>query len=396
MIQQLGIIPMTRPNIATMSPQIQLGMAKVLGDVVLKATKQSGALPPQIVDWLYSLDPSMLDKIIDLSKDYASDIVGAEPVKHCLKKPHVMLLGETGSGKSTLCKYLVSTASAACIALDPHAMPQDWEGVFVIGAGMDYPSIGLAFETLYNLMRARYQLRAKGQSTFEPLIVMVDEFLAIADDEDVGKACTKHFRKLIREARKVNIKMIILAQGQEVKALGIEGEGSLRDSLAIVYLGKFAVKQSKKEGNEIYQIMRNLDHPCMIDDTPAVLPIIAEHLAFPKHNLPRDFVELWLAAKPPENPSNALADDSTSAGADAVTVSISNPQQSSANINENQLKSAVISYIQKRPNCLIKPRDIQAGIWAARSLTIDAIKQHLTDLANLGYGKMIDDGLVTN
>jgi energy-coupling factor transporter ATP-binding protein EcfA2 len=395
-MMQLSVIPVPRPNISAMSAQQQLGLAKVLGDVVLSATKQTGALPQGVIDWLYTLDASILEGIIAISRDYASDIVGAVPIKDALRKPHVMLLGETGSGKSTLCKYLVSMASAACIAIDPHAMPQDWEGVFLIGAGMDYPIIGIAFEVLYALMRARYKLRAKGQSNFEPLIVMVDEFLAIADDEEVGKNCTKYFRKLIREARKVSIKIIILAQGQEVKALGIEGEGSLRDSMAVCYLSKFAIKQCKKESPENHQIMRTLEHPCMFDDTPAVLPMISDDLQFPKHNLPKDFVELWLAAKPPENPSNLLADSSASTPVDTLPVYVNGCQQVSTDVNENQMKASLVNYIEKHQSSLIKPRDIKQNIRAYRDAEIPLIKQHLTTLANVGYGRMIDDGLVTN
>jgi len=37
------------------------------------------------------------------------------PIESSLKKPHLMILGETGSGKSTICKYLVSQVNAPCL-----------------------------------------------------------------------------------------------------------------------------------------------------------------------------------------------------------------------------------------------------------------------------------------
>ncbi|MBD2081788.1 hypothetical protein [Leptolyngbya sp. FACHB-17] len=55
--------------------------------------------------------------------------------------------------------------------------------------------------------------------------------------------------------------LILLAQGQEVKTLGIEGEGSLRDNLTYVYLKGFAEKHAQECGLDISEH----DQPCLID-----------------------------------------------------------------------------------------------------------------------------------
>jgi hypothetical protein len=44
----------------------------------------------------------------------------------------------------------------------------------------------------------------------------------------------------VREGRKVKFRLVMLTQGKEVKTLGIEGEGTIRDCFLSVYLGRFA------------------------------------------------------------------------------------------------------------------------------------------------------------
>lgn len=383
-------------NISNLSPRMQVALSKVIGEVLLDYANRTGTLSDNIIQWLYSLPPGLLEDMIRVAEDYASDIAGAIPVKRCLDKPHIMIVGETGSGKSTLCKYLVSMATAPCIAIDPHATPSDWNGVFVVGGGMNYADVEKAFKVLYDLMKHRYELRDAGQTHFEPLVVIVDEFLAITSNDIYGKACSDYFKKLIREARKVGIKLVILAQGAEVKSLGIEGEGSIRDGLAVVYLGKFAVKQCRKECPQHGRIMQQLEHPCMVDDMPAALPTIPDNLQFPNQQLPADFMALWEAAPQRQNPKKKQLLLKGATGADAVTASLSNTQQASASSDGDPIKSAILSYASKHPNELIQPRDILSGVWVARDIGTERAKQYLEDLANEGYGQLIAQGLVTN
>ena len=216
--------------------------------------------------------------------------VALSDIKKALSKPHILVLGETGSGKSTLVKFLVSQAAAPSIVLDSHAAPDDWQGMNVIGMGRNYRAIGEAVSQLVNFMDARYQARSQGQKQFEPLLVLIDEFPAAA--ANLGKAFTDNIMLLVREARKVSIRLIILSQGSEVKTLGIEGQGSIRECFAIVAIGKFATDRAKAlKDEQVKQFIESAQYPAMLDDLPCELPKI-DRVSLPVLPLPRDYLAL--------------------------------------------------------------------------------------------------------
>ena len=232
------------------------------------------------------------------------------PIESSLKKPHLMILGETGSGKSTICKYLVSQVNAPCLIIDPHAAPTDWRGFTVIGSGRNYEAIATEFERLANLMQIRYEQRDKGISQFDPLIVIIDEFPAIASS--LGKGATDTVKLLAREARKVQIRMCLLSQGAEVKTLGLEGEGSIRECFAMLRLGNFALSHGKLlKDKGIGEALENSDRPAMLDQLPCNLPILSDSQTMPVLPLPSDYLEL-VNASPIAPPSSAMQTQSQS------------------------------------------------------------------------------------
>jgi len=209
-------------------------------------------------------------------------------IKTSLNKPHLMILGETGSGKSTICKYLVSQVNAPCLIIDPHASPNDWRGFVVTGSGRNYGDIANEFERLANLMQSRYEQRDQGITQFEPLIVIIDEFPAIASS--LGKGATDTVKLLAREARKVSIRMCLLSQGAEVKTLGLEGEGSIRECFAMLRLGNFALSHAKSlKDKGISEAIDSQDRPAMLDQLPCNLTVLNESQSMPVLPLPRDY-----------------------------------------------------------------------------------------------------------
>jgi hypothetical protein len=232
------------------------------------------------------------------------------PIESSLKKPHLMILGETGSGKSTICKYLVSQVNAPCLIIDPHASPTDWRGFVVTGSGRNYEAIATEFERLANLMQIRYEARDKGVSQFDPLIVIIDEFPAIASS--LGKGATDTVKLLAREARKVSIRMCLLSQGAEVKTLGLEGEGSIRECFAMLRLGNFALSHGKSlKDKNIGEALENSDRPAMLDQLPCNLPILSDNQSMPVLPLPSDYLEL-VDASPIAPPSSGITAQSQS------------------------------------------------------------------------------------
>ncbi|MDK3159854.1 hypothetical protein QPK87_25310 [Kamptonema cortianum] len=163
---------------------------------------------------------------------------------------HILLEGETDAGKSTLCKFVLSFLPGSKVVVDPHRKPDDWQGLPAIGGGRNYREIAQFFIALEKLMNDRYKLRDNGQTLGEIINVVIDEYPAIASSDECKKIAPSILKKLLREARKVGIRIILLTQGSEVKALGFEGEGSVRDCLVRVKLAKSALNHAKAIKNE--------------------------------------------------------------------------------------------------------------------------------------------------
>ena len=191
------------------------------------------------------------------------------------KIPHILIAGGTGDGKSYLCKKLMASTPGRKLALDIHAGPNSWpEGVKVTGKGRNYRAVGDAIIALCSEMDKRYSQLALGVETWEPVSVAIDEFpgtiAALKDeDKDFAGEVLSAFKMLVRESRKVRIRLLILTQGVEVKALGLEGEGSVRDSLRWIRLGNFARKYAKDtKDDRLIDWVSKQQYPSLFEDSP--------------------------------------------------------------------------------------------------------------------------------
>jgi hypothetical protein len=295
-----------------------------------------------------------------------------------------MILGETGSGKSTICKYLVSQVNAPCLIIDPHASPTDWRGFTVIGSGRNYGDIATEFERLANLMQIRYEARDKGISQFDPLIVIIDEFPAIASS--LGKGATDTVKLLAREARKVSIRMCLLSQGAEVKTLGLEGEGSIRECFAMLRLGNFATEKAKSlKDEQIKTFIDSAQYPAMLDDLPCQLPQI-DRVNLPSLPLPIDYQMLIAdnAIAPDIEPIDRPHNQQSALTAPALTTSApSITNQQSATLSAPL--TAIVDYAKKKDE-FISARQVQSGIAIFKSAKAPEIREYFKYLATLGYG----------
>lgn len=185
--------------------------------------------------------------------------------------PHVAILNKTGGGKSTLAQWLAQQVGGKIYVVDPHYEPGSYAAAdVIIGKGRNIGESADSYQTLYDKkgepvgykgeveidqphelasctqminwlhreMEKRYQLRAQGNSNFETLNVILDEFSSYSKKEGVPQ----RFKELIREARKVKIRLYILIQGSQVGDLGLEGSSDLRSNLTFIRLGKFAIE----------------------------------------------------------------------------------------------------------------------------------------------------------
>ena len=101
--------------------------------------------------------------------------------------------------------------------------------------------------------------------------------------------------------------MCLLSQGAEVKTLGLEGEGSIRECFAMLRLGNFALSHGKSlKDKAIGEVMETCDRPAMLDQLPCNLPILSDAQTMPVLPLPNDYLEL-VDASPIAPPSVAIA-----------------------------------------------------------------------------------------
>lgn len=147
--------------------------------------------------------------------------------------PHLLVVGHTGGGKTTLLHALARFLSrdAMVIVCDPDAIDGQYPGYRVVGAGDDYAAIGRALVSVRGEIAHRREQRKQGQRTFSPIWVLVDEAHDIIRELDGAWGILED---LIRRGRKLNVHCAIGTQDAQVKSLGLEGKSKLLDNLVRV------------------------------------------------------------------------------------------------------------------------------------------------------------------
>lgn len=149
-----------------------------------------------------------------------------------------LIVGASNSGKTTLLQHIVARKQLASkvIVIDPHAYPGKWAGCMVIGAGRNYLEIEKALDALVRLMTKRYDEIGKGlvvEMGHNKVTIVIDEWRAIVYNV---KGSGEAIAALLTESRKAAFTVFVGTHSERVKALGIEGEGDLKDGFGIVRL----------------------------------------------------------------------------------------------------------------------------------------------------------------
>lgn len=296
-------------------------------------------------------------------------------VRQALSKPHVMLLGSTGDGKSTLAKHLAANCTAYTIVIDPHAAPDDWGNLPVYGAGRNYKEIAEIMKVILDLMQARYDARNQGQKQFEPLVVICDEYPAIVASAEAGKVSSSWMKLVSREARKVAIRLVVLTQSPEVKAIGLEGEGSVRDNFCFIKLGEFALDQAKGLKDEAIKLaVESCDRPAMLGNLPCNIPQLSDRVAMPVMSIPADFAQLTQVDKLIE------IDELT-----RVDSPMDTPKALKADVNLSKPLETILDYAKKQDS-FVTASQIKAGVRLFRDSPVSEIRSYFQWLADNGHG----------
>ena len=173
-------------------------------------------------------------------------------LKEITKENHTAVVGASGSGKSFLTQWLVSTyfpSGSNIIALDTDASPSDWSGLPVVGRGGNIEAIKKQMQADLKELAKRTELKAEGKPVGAEEVRIVEEYPSLSADvtDQLNKGESNisqmWLKKLLRRGRKYSLKVVLVSQEFEVKSLGIAGEGGLRNAFTIIYLGKVAFAQ---------------------------------------------------------------------------------------------------------------------------------------------------------
>lgn len=181
------------------------------------------------------------------------------------------LLGNSGSAKSTIAKYLAGEmGSTQILVLDPHDDPENanWEGLKVI---RDYELIAKQLELLLELLDNRDRT---------PLVIICDEWPAVRAwcKQQKLDIADRFLLRYGSEARKFLKLPIFCSQSGNTKALGLEGMGDFLENFMLIRLQKVAIKYARNLPDQsVLQHCKSVAYACLIGDEPVIHPTHGHH-----------------------------------------------------------------------------------------------------------------------
>jgi len=217
------------------------------------------------------------------------------PLETISRENHTAVIGESGSGKSLLTKYLVQKyfKDADIRVYDSDAAPTDWDGLEVIGRKGDYFAIAQVMAEDLEELQRRTVLHGDGKNCGNEIVRVIEEYPSTAAEltelsatEEISKDISLHWiRRLLRRGRKYRMKVFSVAQEFEVNAWKISGEGGLRRAFTVLYLGATAYRgltliKDKTLREQLRSYFDSVPYPCLVDVKgrfyPAEIPDLSD------------------------------------------------------------------------------------------------------------------------
>jgi hypothetical protein len=194
-----------------------------------------------------------------------------------LVNKHALVIGETGSGKSTIATWLAYSVGGRVTVYEPEGCPGDWMGLEVIGRGEDWEAIDSAMQFDLDLLSQRVTDRLeKGDGA----IAGTERVLIAEEFPEMRLQCSAAqgwIERHARRGRKLKQFLILISQFDRVTAWGLEGKSDLADCFIKIRLGKFAKAHAKKlKSPELLTWLAESRSHCLADDEPICLPSLAE------------------------------------------------------------------------------------------------------------------------
>tara|TARA_R110002126_G_scaffold290453_1_gene447440 strand:+ start:3467 stop:4564 length:1098 start_codon:yes stop_codon:yes gene_type:complete len=158
---------------------------------------------------------------------YTPDLVGNTNNKNpyawmdTLHKVNCLLIyGQQGAGKTTYVDMEVKARQALghqILVFDPHREYGAWEGLEVVGDGMDYEAIDTELANVNSLIKSRYEQRATVEGfNPRPMTIICEEF---TDWAVKCQSSDEFFLSSLKDCRKVKIHVIYVAHARTMGVL---------------------------------------------------------------------------------------------------------------------------------------------------------------------------------
>lgn len=148
---------------------------------------------------------------------------------HC-----VLIWGGQGGGKTTAASNIIKARKDAghrILVFDPHAEKGQWQGLEVVGDGMDYEEIDQTMKWYFEECKKRYQLlRSEGSEAVKKLgkVTIVAE--EITNYADRCKHSGEFVKACLSDNRKIFLNVIFISHGRTLETLGnAKGMAKTRD-----------------------------------------------------------------------------------------------------------------------------------------------------------------------
>lgn len=179
------------------------------------------------------------------------------------KFAHLRVIGGTGIGKTTFVDWLLDILGGDRFVITPKKKAWNWVGLKVYGLWFDYETIRSKLQWIHSEMYRRYPLMEQGE-TFPLTNFVVDEWRLINNnvksikDRDpetkqtieIAPSAKAMMKDIITVAREASLRLIALAQGENVASWGFEGESDLEECFTDIRLGEFAIDYAKSLRNQ--------------------------------------------------------------------------------------------------------------------------------------------------
>lgn len=172
--------------------------------------------------------------------------------------PHILIVGNSGAGKTVLAQLIVGTRPGKLVVLDPKR-PKGWEGAKWGGLPYvsrdpdgSYRSMVAALSQVVAEMNDRYQRQETASEPFQQLTVVLDE---AKNSLEECPELADQYRLIVSIGREVGVRLVLISTTDRARKLGFDGEADSLDSFTWVRLGDFAVRvlpEVAERGEERY------------------------------------------------------------------------------------------------------------------------------------------------